>query len=136
MSPTYRRHRHSVSQPRAHPVFVTKYRRQVLNAAMLAHCETIARDVCARLGTELAEAGGEADHVHLLVAYPPSVPISQLAHWLKGTTARLLRDELTGETNRARMHGHLWSPSYCAVSCGGAPLSIIRQYIQTQQRPA
>jgi putative transposase len=34
------------------------------------------------------------------------------------------------------MHGHLWSPSYVAASCGGAPLAIIKQYIEQQQRPA
>ena len=48
---------------------------------------------------------------------------------------RMLRSEYTGKVNRARMNGHFWSPSYFAASCGGAPLSIIRQYIEQQQRP-
>ena len=34
------------------------------------------------------------------------------------------------------MNGHFWSPSYFAVSCGGAPLTIIKQYIEQQNRPA
>jgi putative transposase len=54
---------------------------------------------------------------------------------LKGVSAQRLRSEFTGRVNRARMNGHFRSPSYFAASCGGAPLSIIRQYIE-QQRPA
>jgi len=44
--------------------------------------------------------------------------------------------EFTDRVNRHTMHGHLWPPSYFAASCGGAPLSIIRQYIEQQRRPA
>ena len=54
---------------------------------------------------------------------------------LKGVPARRLRSEFTGRVDRASIRGHFWSPSYFAASCGGAPLSIIRQYIE-QQRPA
>ena len=51
------------------------------------------------------------------------------------TDAMLTFCEHTGMRVRARMHGHLWSPSYFAVSCRGAPLSIIKQYIDGQARP-
>jgi putative transposase len=78
---------------------------------------------------------GEADHVHLLVHYPPTLAISTLVHRLKGRTAYPVRREFTCACVRARMRGHLWSPSYFAVSCGGAPLSIIKQYIDGQARP-
>jgi len=61
--------------------------------------------------------------------------VSALVNSLKGVSARRLRSEYTGRVDRARMNGHFWSPSYVAASCGGAPLSIIRQYIE-QQRPA
>jgi len=93
------------------------------------------RSVCAELAVELVEFNGESDHVHLLVAYPPSLALSVLAHRLKGRTAYAVRREFTGACVRARMRGHLWSPSYFAVSCGGAPLSIIKQYIDGQARP-
>ncbi|MEU7384605.1 transposase, partial [Streptomyces sp. NPDC042207] len=46
-----------------------------------------------------------------------------------------IRQEFTGQINRALMHGHLWSPSYFSASCGGAPLAIVRQYIEQQKRP-
>jgi putative transposase len=124
-----------VSLLHAHLVFVTKYRRKLFTNEMLTFTEHTIRTVCAGLGAELVEFNGESDHVHLLVAYPPTVAISVLAQRLKGRTAYTVRREYTGICVRARMRGHLWSPSYFAVSCGGAPLSIIKQYIDGQARP-
>jgi putative transposase len=114
---------------------VTKYQRAVFTDAMLTFTEQAMRSVCADLNAELVEFNGEADHVHLLVAYPPTLAISVFAQRLKGRTAYEVRREYTGVWVRARMRGHLWSPSYFAVSCGGAPLSIIKQYIDGQARP-
>ncbi len=94
------------------------------------------RKVCADFGAQLREFSGEPDHVHLLAEYPPKVAVSALVNSLKGVSARRLRSEFTGRVNQASMHGHFWSPSYFAASCGGAPLSIIRQYIEQQQHPA
>ncbi|WP_081343402.1 IS200/IS605 family transposase [Mycobacteroides chelonae] len=132
---TYRRNRHSVSLLHAHLVFATKYRRRVFTDAMLTYAENTMRTVCADLNAELVEFNGEPDHAHLLVAYPPTLAISVLAQRLKGRTAYEVRREYTGACVRAHMRGHLWSPSYFAVSCGGAPLSIIKQYIDGQARP-
>ncbi len=67
----------------AHLVFVTKYRRKVFTAAMLTYCETIMREVCTDLGADLVEFNGEADHMHLLVSYPPSLAISTLVQRLQ-----------------------------------------------------
>lgn len=131
----YRRARHNVSLLHAHLVFVTKYRRKAFTNAMLTFYENTMRTVCAELDVELVEFNGEADHVHLLVAYPPTLAVSQLVQRLKGRTAYAVLREYTGACVRARMRGHLWSPSYFAVSCGGAPLSIIKQYIDGQARP-
>lgn len=119
----------------AHLVFVTKYRRKVFTDPMLTFTENTMRTVCTDLGAELVEYNGEADHVHLLVAYPPTLAISVLVQRLKGRSAYTVRREFTGACVRAQMRGHLWSPSYFAVSCGGAPLSIIKQYIDGQARP-
>lgn len=102
---------------------------------MLTRCEDAIRGVCAQLGAELRESDGEDDHVHLLVHYPPKLPITTLVNRLKGVFAHYLRKEFTGRISRHIMHGHLWSPSYFAGSCGGAPLQIIREYIENQKRP-
>ncbi|MFD7409466.1 IS200/IS605 family transposase [Streptomyces sp. NPDC059866] len=123
----YRRGRHVVSAMQVHLVFVTKYRRGVFNDEMLTRCEDFE--------AELKEFNGERDHVHLLINYPPKVAVSKLVNSLKGVSARRIRQEFTGRINHAIMHGHLWSPSYFSASCGGAPLAIVRQYIEQQQRP-
>jgi Transposase IS200 like len=81
---TYRRARHSVSLLHAHLVFVTSYRRPVFTDAMLTNCQNTMPSVCDDLGAGLIEFNGEADHLHLLVAYPPTLAISQLVQRLKG----------------------------------------------------
>jgi putative transposase len=132
----YRRGRHVISALHVHLVFVTKYRRGVLDGDMLSSCEQVMRKVCGDFEATLCEFNGEHDHVHLIVEYPPKVPVSALVNSLKGASARRLRSEYPGKVNRARMNGHFWSPSYFAASRGGAPLNIIRQYIEQQRRPA
>jgi putative transposase len=116
-------------------VFITKYRRGVLTDEMLTCCEDSMRKVCGDFEAVLREFNGEHDHVHLLVEYPPKVSVSALVNSLKGVSARRLRAEYAGPANRARTNGHFWSPSYLAASCGGAPLSIVKQYVE-QHRPA
>lgn len=130
--PDYRRTSHSVSLLYAHLVFVTKYRRRVFDNTMLTDAEHTLRDNCNALNAEVVEFNGEPDHVHLLVRYPPSLPISELVRRLKGASARRMRQDHTGRCNRARMHGHFWTPSYFAAPAGGAPLS---KYIENQARP-
>ena len=134
--PDVRRGRSVVDNLHVHLVFTPRYRRSVFDDAMLRRCEQIMRDVCADFGAELPEFHGERDHVHLLVHYPPSVAISRLVNSLKGVSARRLRQEFTGKINPAIMHGHFWSPSYFAGSCGGAPLAVVKEYIENQRRPA
>ncbi|MFC4015894.1 IS200/IS605 family transposase [Nonomuraea purpurea] len=131
----YWRGRNVVSAMHVHLVFVTKCRRNVFDDAMLRRCEDIMIEVCDSFEAELREFNGEDDHVHLLVHYPPKVAISKLVNSLKGVSSHYLRKEFTGRVNRAIMHGHFWSPSYLAASCGGAPPSIIKQYIEQQRRP-
>jgi REP element-mobilizing transposase RayT len=85
-------------------VFVTKYRRGVLDAGMLHCCEDATRKVCGDFGAELREFNGEDDHVHL-VEYPPKVAVSALVNSLKGVSARRLRSQFTGRVNRTSCTG-------------------------------
>jgi len=117
-----------------HLVFVTKYRRHVFTAAMLDDMRGIFAAVCAGFEAELIEMDGEDDHVHLLVNYPPKVAVSSLVNSLKGVSSRRLRQNHPALVRRY-WNGVLWSPSYFAASCGGAPISIIRQYIEQQRTP-
>ena len=126
--------RHCVFKLHVHLVFVTKYRQKVFTDEILKTMEVIFRNVCQEFETELVEMNGEFDHVHLLLNYPPKVSISKLVNSLKGVSSRLLRKQ-DPELAKYYWKGGLWSPSYFAGSCGGAPLSIIKQYIEQQNRP-
>lgn len=129
-----RRGRHCVFKIHVHLVFVTKYRRQVLDGDAIERLRVIFARVCADFEAQLIEVDGEDDHVHLLVEYPPKVAVSHLVNSLKGVSSRLLRKERPDVRDRY-WKGVLWSPSYFAASCGGAPIAIVRQYIEQQQTP-
>ena len=133
---TVRTGRHCVFILHAHLVFVTKYRHAVFTARHLERMEEIMRDVCADFGTELAEFNGEANHVHLLVNFPPTVAVSRLVNSLKGVSSRRLRLEFPDLVRHYWRAKRLWSGSYFAGSVGGAPISVLRQYIEQQNRPA
>ena len=130
-----RRGRNSVFLLHVHLVFVAKYRRNIFAGELLEELRTIFSSVCADFTCELVEFNGEQDHVHLLVNYPPKVSISSLVNSLKGVSSRLLRKKKYPIITNALWGSCLWSPSYFAGSCGGAPLATIRRYIEQQQTP-
>jgi putative transposase len=120
--------------PRAHLVFVTRYR--VFAARHLDCIQQIMRDVRADFGTELAEFNGEPEHVPLLVNVPPTVAISRLVISLKGMSSRRLRQEFRDLRQYYWRARRLSSGSYFAGSVGGALISVLRQYTEQQDPPA
>ena len=126
-----RQGRHAVSALCVHLVFVTKVRRGVLHEAHHAALREVFGAVCEDFGARLVETGGEDDHVHLVVAYPPPVSVSGLVNSLKGVSSRLLRKRYGAALKTHRRH--LWSPSYFAASAGGAPLALVKQYVEAQR---
>lgn len=127
--------RHCVFNLHIHLVFVTKYRRSVFTKAVLEDLKEIFSSVCQDFEAELVEFGGENDYVHLLINYPPKVSVSRLVNSLKGVSSRLIRKKRYACIQDKLWDGALWSPSYFAASCGGAPISIIKQYIEQQDAP-
>lgn len=135
LSTKFRTGRHCVFELHVHLVFVTKYRRKVFTKRVLEELASIFSSVCIDFEAKLIEFNGENDHVHLLVHYPPKVTISKLVNSLKGVSTRLLRKKNFPEVQNALWGKSLWSPSYFAGSCGGAPISMIRKYIEKQDSP-
>ncbi len=119
-----------------HLVFVAKYRKRVFTKKILKDLREIFQSVCQDFHAELVEFDGEHDHVHLLINYPPKVAISKLVNSLKGVSSRLIRKKGYPSVQKAFWGNQFWSPSYFAGSCGGAPISVIKQYIENQQKPA
>ncbi len=135
LSTDLRRGRTCVFIMHIHLVFVTKYRRKVFTKQILNDLRTIFASVCTDFEGKLVEFEGEGDHVHLLIEYPPKVAVSKLVNSLKGVSSRLIRKKNYPTIQNALWGGSLWSPSYFASSCGGAPLSVICQYIEHQASP-
>jgi putative transposase len=127
--------RHCVFARHAHPAFVTKFRHKAFGHADLSRMEQIMRDVCHDFQTNLVKVNGEHNHVHLLVNFPPKVAIAKLINSLKGVSSRRIRQEFPDLRRHYHRANKLWSGSYFAGSVDGAPLSIVRQYIEQQNRP-
>ncbi len=131
MSEIYK-NRHAAFNLHVHLVFMTKYRKQVLGELHHKHLSEYAAEVCRSFDAELKECNGEADYVHMLIQYPPTVQLSKLVNNLKSVTSRRMRGDFI-DLRAAYAKPVLWSRSYFAGSCGGAPLELIKQYIQSQQ---
>lgn len=81
----------------------------------------------------LSEFNGEPDHVHLLIDLHPDNNISALISSLKSASSRIIRQEFKAEIDTVYWgKAKLWHDSKCIVSCGGVPLEVVMQYIQSQ----
>ena len=126
--------RHCVFAMHVHLVFVTKYRYRVFDGKAIDSLRVLFSKVCTDFESILVEMDGEDNHVHLLVQYPPKVSVSSLVNSLKGVSSRMLRQERPDLMKRY-WKGVLWSPSYFAASCGGAPINILKAYIEQHKTP-
>lgn len=115
-----------------HLVLITKYRRDVLTSEMLERIDGIILETCEQMDCELIEFNGEDDHVHIMVNVHPKLAISNLVGKLKGKTSYFLRREFWPQVKKKLWGKHFWSPSYCVVSVGGAPINVVREYIENQ----
>ena len=128
--------RHSKHLMHAHLVFIPKYRKRIFTKEHIDYMKEIFTNICDNFESELIEFDGEDNHVHLLVQYHPKVAISILIHSLKGVSSRKLRQKFP--IFKKVYWGNkvaLWSPSYFAGSVGGAPIKILKQYIEQQNTP-
>lgn len=127
--------RHAKYLLHAHLVFTPKYRKKIFTKAHLDLMKEVFERVCKEMGAELVEFDGERDHVHLLVLYPPRIAIAVLVNSLKGVSSRMLRKEFPEFKKAYWGDAALWSRSYFAASVGGAPIEILKQYIEQQNTP-
>jgi len=132
---TYSKHFHSVFKLTYHLILVTKYRRKCITKEILLRLEIITQNLCNTWRAKLIEFNGEQDHVHLLIELHPGIKPSSFVNNIKTVTARIIRNEFENHLNFYYHKPCFWSRSYCIISCGGAPLTIIKQYIQQQDAP-
>jgi putative transposase len=128
--------RHAKYLLHAHLVFTPKYRKKIFTKEHLETMKEVFENVCKKIGCELIEFNGESNHVHLLIEYPPRLSISKIVNSLKGVSSRILRKKYPiFQKESSGDNVSLWSRSYFAASVGGAPIEILKQYIENQKTP-
>ena len=113
-----------------HVVWSPKYRRPVLVDGVAERLRGIIRDTCTEHTVDLIEMEVMPDHVHMLVNVDPQFGIHRLVKTIKGRSSRIIRGEFPSIKSRLPT---LWTNSYFVVTTGGAPLEIIKQYIEQQR---
>ena len=113
-----------------HVVFCPKYRRKVLMEGIAQRLKQIITEVCQEHQAELLQLEVMPDHVHLLVDCDPQFGIHRLVRLVKGRSSRFLRQEFPVLKRKLPT---LWTNSYFVSTVGGAPLSVIKEYIENQK---
>lgn len=113
-----------------HVVWCPKYRRKVLVDKVEIRLKELVQSICIERNFDLIEMEVMPDHVHLLIEVDPQFGIHKAVKLIKGTTSRVLRQEFPWLRSRIPS---LWTNSYFVSTVGGAPLSVIKQYIENQK---
>lgn len=101
-----------------------------MTGAVAERLKDLINQVASERQSEVIELEIMPDHVHLLIEVDPQYGIHRLVKQLKGYSSRILRKEFS--TIKSRLPT-LWTNSYFVATVGGAPLSIIKQYIEEQK---
>lgn len=113
-------------------IFCTKYRYRVLTGEVSVRLRELIREVCSTNYIEIVSGSISPDHVHLLLAIPPSISVSKVMQYIKGKSSRKLLDEFLHM--RKRYWGqHLWSRGYFAVTVGELNSEEVQRYIEEQE---
>lgn len=130
---SYYTNRHSCFLLQYHMVFVTKYRKPVLEGPVKALVYQTIRNICEEKGLTILELNGEQDHVHILYEADPFTSPGELANIIKTKTSRYVR-KAYGDT---LLRQHYWKPlfwsnSYFVTTVSENSLQVVREYIKNQ----
>lgn len=130
MKTSYRSNRNIVFSCKYHVVWCPKYRRKILNGKIEARLLEIVSQVCNDNQAQLLEAECDQDHIHILVDVDPQYGIHKLIKLIKGRSSKILREEFP---HLKTTFPSLWTNSYFVSTVGGAPISVVKQYIANQK---
>ena len=127
----YKSNNNVVYSCKYHVVWCPKYRRKVLVNGVDTRLKELIIQVCQEIQVEIIEMEIMPDHVHLLLEVDPQFGIHKAVKTIKGRTSRVLRQEFSQLKTKLPT---LWTNSYFVSTVGGAPLEIIKKYIEGQKR--
>ena len=125
------RNMHSVFLLNYHLVLVTKYRRQVFDDEISVRAKEIFEYIGANYHITLVEWNHDKDHVHILFRAHPNTQLSRFLNAYKSASSRLLKKEFPRIREKLWKEA-FWSQSFCLLTTGGAPVEVLRQYIESQ----
>ena len=122
---------HSVFLMHYHLVMVIKYRRAVLDEQVSNRAKEIFMYIAPNYNITLMEWNHDADHVHVLFKAHPNSALSTFINAYKSASSRLIKQEFPAIREKLWKE-YFWSRSYCLLTTGGAPIDVIRAYIEKQ----
>ena len=128
-------HNHSFGYNVVHIVFVTKYRHRVITEAIEFRLKEIFSRLCKTQDSELLECKadlGKQDHIHLLVDLAPRISLGKLCNILKTISSREIRKEFATDLKPYYWKPVFWKRGYGYTSSGGAPIEVLKKYIENQ----
>jgi putative transposase len=127
----YRRTAHTRFDIKSHLVWITEYRKKLLQADVGVRPRQLVRDIHSELEVEIIEGHVSRDHVHLLVSCPPHVSASYLMQRIKGKTSRKLPPQFS-HLSKQCWGRHLWARGFFVASSGVVTDEAIIESIRTQ----
>lgn len=122
---------HSKWRCKYHIVFAPKYRRQVIYGQIKTDIGKILRSLCNRKQVELLEGECCSDHIHILVAIPPHLSVSQFMGYLKSKSSLMIFDRRHANLKYKYGNRHFWCRGYY-VDTVGKYEGAIKEYIRHQ----
>ena len=126
----YKSNRNVVYSCKYHVVWCPKYRKPILKEGVDIQLKKLIKEVCDNLQIEIIEMEIMPDHVHLLLELDPQYGVHKAVKYIKGYSSYKLREIYPWL--RLKMPA-LWTNSYFVSTVGGAPLAVIKQYIENQK---
>lgn len=126
----YKSNNNIVYSCKYHIVFCPKYRRKILVGDVETRLKELIQEICNEFNIDFLEMEVMPDHVHLLLEVDPQFGIHKAVKTIKGRTSHVLRSEFKSLTTKIPS---LWTNSYFVSTVGGSPLSVIKQYIESQK---
>ncbi|MFD3446601.1 IS200/IS605 family transposase [Microbacteriaceae bacterium 4G12] len=122
---------HSVFKLNYHLIMVVKYRRKVIDDTISTRLKAIFEHIGANYHVSVKEWNHDRDHVHVLMTTKPNTELSKFINAYKSASSRRIKKEFP-QMRQELWKEYFWSQSYCLLTVGGAPLEILKQYIETQ----
>ena len=122
---------HSVFSMYYHLILVVKYRRKVFDDSISDYAKSVFEKIASSYNISLLEWNHDVDHVHIMFKAQPNSELSKFINAYKSASSRLIKKDYP-EIREKLWKEYFWSQSFCLLTTGGAPIEVIKNYIETQ----